>query len=246
MDKNNIIDKGLHEEELINSYLRGEMSDEEESNFMSMLKDSEELKEKAILIARMAKAMKEVGEDKDAEIIDAFSKASVDVVEAVSGKTDTKASANQSKKNRFRIVRTLSIAASLALLVVFGYQYYDYRVTTGLGEEYSTVLSESSYMRRGTSSDEVSMKLYVLFTNVKDSKDLDSTIAQLNEIWIQSTNDTYNDYTNYAPQIGWYLAIAYLKDNKRKEAKQTLEKLMNISDDGSLIFIKVEEILIKL
>ena len=51
-----------------------------------------------------------------------------------------------------------------------------------------------------------------------------------------------NDYTDYAPEIGWNLAIGYLKDNKRKEAKVTLEKLIEVAPEGTAIGDKVKEL----
>ena len=48
----------LLDEERINSFLRGEMSSEEETLFIDELKSNEELRNKAVATARMAKAMK--------------------------------------------------------------------------------------------------------------------------------------------------------------------------------------------
>ena len=39
-----------------------------------------------------------------------------------------------------------------------------------------------------------------------------------------STMETYNDYTDFSSEIGWNLAIAYLKDNNKKDAKIPEEK----------------------
>ena len=47
--------------------------------------------------------------------------------------------------------------------------------------------------------------------------------------------ETYNDYTDYAPQIGWNLAIAYLKDNDKAKAITVLNKLESIAEDGTAI-----------
>ena len=46
------------EEERINRFLRGEMSSEEETTFMDELKSNDVLRNKAVVAARMAKAMK--------------------------------------------------------------------------------------------------------------------------------------------------------------------------------------------
>ena len=49
--------------------------------------------------------------------------------------------------------------------------------------------------------------------------------------------------TDFAPEIGWNLAIGYLKDNKRKQAKATLEKLIEVAPEGTAIGNKARELL---
>jgi hypothetical protein len=58
--------------------------------------------------------------------------------------------------------------------------------------------------------------------------------------------ETYNDYTDYSSEIGWNLAIAYLKDNNKKDAKIVLEKLIGITEKGSAVNGKAKELLEKL
>ena len=58
--------------------------------------------------------------------------------------------------------------------------------------------------------------------------------------------ETYNDYTDYSAEIGWNLAIAYLKDNDMKGAKKVLEKLIAITEQGSAINNESKKLLNKL
>ena len=58
--------------------------------------------------------------------------------------------------------------------------------------------------------------------------------------------DTYNDYTNHAPEIGWALAIGYLKDNNRKDAKAVLEKMARLYEEDDAMGKKVRELLGKM
>jgi len=46
--------------------------------------------------------------------------------------------------------------------------------------------------------------------------------------------ETANYYTDYSADIGWRHAIAYLKDNNKKDAKKVLDKMEN-----SMIQIKL-------
>ena len=105
-----------------------------------------------------------------------------------------------------------------------GYYTYDYTTTVSLGKEYATAFTLSSEIR-GEEDEEVLNKLTVLFDNVTNNRDIDNTIEQLELLWQLSQSDTYNEYTTYAPYIGWNLAIAYLLDYDKKEAKGILVEM---------------------
>ena len=144
------------------------------------------------------------------------------------------------------MAKWLSMAASILLVVWLGIGYHDYRTTTGLGEEYGTQFTTSQLIRGAGESSEVDTRLAQLFENVANKKDLDNTIHELSLCWELSTQETYNDYTDYAPEIGWNLAIGFLKDNNRKQAKATLQKLIEVAPEGTAIGDKVSELLNRL
>ena len=81
--------------------------------------------------------------------------------------------------------------------------------------------------------------------NVAQKKDMDNTLHELALCWELATQDTYNDYTNYAPEIGWNLAIGHLKNNDRKQAKAVLGKLTDVAPVGTAIGDKARELLKK-
>lgn len=140
-----------------------------------------------------------------------------------------------------RTVTWLSAAATVALLIWAGIGYNDYRNTTGLGEQYATVFT-SSQLTRGGENGEVELKLMNLMDNVAQKKDMDNTLHELALCWELATQDTYNDYTDYAPEIGWNLAIGHLKNNNRKQAKAVLEKLIGVAPAGTAIGDKAREL----
>ena len=140
---------------------------------------------------------------------------------------------NKKKRNSItRIVSWLSIAASLFLVVWVGIGYNDYRKTTRLAEEYENVF-ESSIISRGAQPSETEQRLRSLFNNVSTKTDLDNTLHELSLLWELSTMETYNDYTEYSSEIGWYLAIGYLKENDKNNAKMMLEKLIEKNSEDS-------------
>lgn len=227
---NNIDEKMLLDDERIANYLKGRMTAEEEQLFMQELQSNPELKAKAVAMARMVKGMKEVGTANDKELMSEF--LATDAVEVGAVAKDVSTAKKSGKVISWRkTVTWLSAAASVALLIWAGIGYNDYRTTTGLGEQYSTVFT-SSQLTRGGENGEVELKLMSLMDNIAQKKDMDNTLHELALCWELATQDTYNDYTDYAPEIGWNLAIAHLKNNDRKQAKAVLEKLTGVPSAG--------------
>ena len=226
------------EEERINRFLRGEMSSEEETTFMDELKSNDVLRNKAVVAARMAKAMKTVGEEEDSLVKEALLTSDDHDIEMIV-KNVTR------KRSKLLTLRIISVAASILILVISGWHYYDYRVITGLGNEYEMEFESLSFVR-GAGTGSVEKELNSLFTKVKSGDESDNTIKRLSLLWELSTMDTYNDYSDYAPQIGWNLAIAYLKDNDKDNAMAVLTKLEGIAEDGTAIKNKCIELINKL
>jgi len=102
---------------------------------------------------------------------------------------------------------------------------------------------ESGLIIRGSDTpSQAETKLEALFANVKANQNIEETIHDLSVCWEVSTMETYNDYTDYSAEIGWNLAIAYLKDNNKKDAKKVLEKLIATTEEDSAIGSKAKEL----
>jgi hypothetical protein len=242
---NNIDERLLHEDERIAKYLKGKMTADEEQLFMQELDTNAELKEKAVAMARLARAMKEIGIASDKDVVSEFLDVDSDTVKTVA--KDAIVTKKKGKIITWRRTATwLSAAASVALLVWGGFSFNDYRKTTSLGEEYSTVFSSSQFIRGGEDNAEIENKLAKLFDNVASKKDLDNTLHELSLCWQLATQETYNDYTDYASEIGWNLAIGHLKNNDKKKAKVVLSKLIDIAPEGTAIGDKARELLKKI
>lgn len=217
-------DQTYNNEERINRYLHGEMTPEEEAQFESDLKNDNQLRQQAESMAQMVKAMDAVGAERDKEMILKMKSSSV---------------------RKAQPVRWLSIAASFALILTVGYQIYDYNRIGNLGEEYASAFPVSMIVR-GEEVDDAVQELTALFENVTNGEDLDNTISQLSELWSLSQGDTYNEYTIYAPYIGWNLAIAHLRNHDKKEAKVILEELAKICPNGTAMGDMVAELIDRL
>lgn len=254
-DNNHIDENMLLDDERIANYLKGKMTAEEEQAFLADLQADPELKAQAVAMARMVKGMKEVGTANDEELKGEFLAADADEVgvvakDAVSTnkRIGLPIAANRSvaasKPNGFlRPWSWLMAAASVTLLIWAGIGYNDYRTTTGLGNQYATVFTSSQLTRSGEAPTQVETKLTKLFDNVVNGKDIEATVHDLSLCWELSTQETYNDYTDYELKIGWNLAICHLKNNDRKQAKAVLEKLTTIAPAGTTIGEQARELL---
>lgn len=220
----------LDRDERISRYLKGLMSIQEETKFLADMESDEQLKQDAIAQARLVKGMAQV----DYELIQEL-------------KYTPKAKITSSVRPPRIIFRKpvtwLSVAASVAVLLFAGYKGYDYYDTTRLGMKYATVFPMETLVRGDTDSN-VDKELQTLFENVVKRKDLSATTKRLSELWDISNQETYNDYTDYAPYIGWYLAIGYLEDYEKDKAIKHLRQIKG-NDFPEVVVVKVSDLLNK-
>jgi len=144
---------------------------------------------------------------------------------------------------KFAPVWWMSIAASLVIIFTVGYHFYDRSQTIALGQQYAYVFPEETIIR-GEEDEDAMNKLAVLFENVANGNDIDYTITELSQLWEFAQGDTYNEYTTYAPLIGWNLAMAHLQNYDKKAAKTILDRLIDeaTDDEDSIIREKANEI----
>ena len=147
-------------EDKLNRFLKGEMTSAEEQEFKAFLESHPEQKQKAIAIARLAKAMQQVGEEHDLAVIADIKAASKQDVEKavhnVTGKVE-----RMPKILLFRrIIVSFSAAASILLCIFGGYKYYKYDQITTLGQEYLAFFPASEFSRG--EGDNVSEQIQVL------------------------------------------------------------------------------------
>lgn len=65
-------------------------------------------------------------------------------------------------------------------------------------------------------------------------------------MWDRSLSDSYNDYTEYMPEIGWLLANAYLRNNDKSQSIEVLDVLINEYPDGTAMGDKARELKCKI
>ena len=262
-DFNEIEDKILFDDERISRFLQGVMDAEEESAFLEELKGNLDLRQRATAQARLIRGMKQV----DEELVSAFKKAEksdiIQLQNSFKNESNGKNAAigsiprnnildendddlqEQSNKS-YSVFTTRRFIAAASILIVFfvSYRTYDYYDTTNLGKEYANTFPITTIVR-GETNESVENELATLFENVANNEKLDETITRLSVLWKTAKQDTYNDYTDYAPYIGWYLAIAYLEDYDKDKARDVLKEMEEMYPVGTAMGDKVREILEK-
>ena len=239
MNRTNDIDLDRFDE-MLSRYMKGQMTDDEEVTFEQLLKENDTFHNKAIATARLVQAMDQVGRDNDNETIKSIRVVSVSDVEKISAKVCVTSTNNPRILTFRRFVLSFSAAASILLCVFGGYKYYKYSQVTSLGSEYLTYFPASEFSRG--ESDGIESKLKESYSNIETKSNLDTTINELKIMWDRSLSDSYNDYTEYMPEIGWLLANAYLRNNDKSQSIEVLDVLINEYPDGTAMGDKAREL----
>lgn len=227
-------------DEMLSRYMKGQMTEDEEVTFKQLLKENDTFRNKAIATARLVQAMDQVGSVKDKETIKSIRDVSLSDVEEISAKVCVTSTNNPRILTFRRFVLSFSAAASILLCVFGGYKYYKYSQITSLGSEYLAYFPASEFSRG--ESDGIESKLKESYSNIETKSNLDTTINELKIMWDRSLSDSYNDYTEYMPEIGWLLANAYLRNNDKSQSIEVLDVLINEFPDGTAMGDKTREL----
>jgi hypothetical protein len=233
-NENIVQDTDLLNEERISRFMQGKMEADEEAAFMEEMNKNEDLRNQAIAQARLVKGMKQV----DEELKEAFRQTDEQTIQRIARDASETSVAKKSS------ARWLAIAASVVFIVFVGFKSYDYYDTTSLGKEYANTFPTTSIIRGETNAD-VDAELTTLFNNVAEGKDLDNTTSRLKTLWDLSKQETYNDYSDYAPYIGWNLAIGYLENYEKARAKEVLMEMKQAYPERTALGDKIREVLNK-
>lgn len=238
---NEVYDKDMSRfDEMLSRYIKGRLSDAEEVEFNRLIAENEDLRNKAIATARLVKAMNEVGSEQDNDTIEAIKQSSKEDIK----RTATSISGTTIKNPRIltfrKFVVSFSAAASILLCIFGGYKYYKYEQVTSLGSEYLAYFPASEFSRG--ENDGVSDILKELYSDIETKHNLGDAIARLSDMWTESRGDTFNDYTEYMPEIGWMLANAYLRNNDKSKALEVLGILIAESPEGTAMGDKAREL----
>lgn len=208
-------------------FLKNKMTEEEGKVFLSELQNNPKLRERAQAMAAAIKNMKELKYEYGQRVTSKMERLS---------EREFRDETKLPHKARIISLRTfakMSVAACFIGIISYGtYHYYIYNETIALGYSYYSEIPTEMVVR---DADDVSAQLAQLFNNVKNNEDFDNTILNLEEKFSLAISEDFNDYTNYINDIGWNLAIVYLKDGDRDKAIEALELLISHSESDIVI-----------
>lgn len=216
--------------ERIERFLREQMTAEENEAFLRDMETDEALRHEAQLTALMLKELSEQQQRHDSEII-------AEVVAA---------------KNKARQARLITLAkwvgsVAAVVLLLFG-TYIWFSPSDGgadyvaLAEQYYNATPAATYRSGTTDADK---ELEHLFKLVGNNDSIPTVISRLKAI----NNNLDAEYAYRAngneKRIAWYLALAYLKDNRPDDAKQLLQTIV-ADDKGTGLGVSAQSLLDKI
>ena len=215
MDKDNdILQEAI--DARIESFLRGEMTLEEESAFKQEIQADSELRAHVRSTIALIRGIRNMDSEQEKSII------------------------AQYDNSRIRSVFAWACSIAAVIAIFFGYQKDQrYNELSGIISPYYTEYSMSEISRGDTDSAAV-VHLYTLFNNIKMQRNVSDIIKELEPIYASLDKDfTYNAYAN---DIAWNLALAYIKDDQIDKAITILQKLKDDNQETP-IAVKAKNII---
>jgi tetratricopeptide (TPR) repeat protein len=214
-------DNSIYNEQ-IDRFIKGQMSTEEEQQFKKEIGQNPELKQQVREHLYLIRGIKQVKSQEEQKII------------------QKEQHAQKIIPLRRNWIRITSIAASIAVIMVLtGIEgsrlYYQHEIRQFAYNASVGVMTDFAAASRGTMDEETKAHLTDLFTNAQEGKDLPETIAELSQLYALTKDDYVDIEDDYAYQIGWFLAVAYINN---KDYEKALEIISNLEseypDNGQL------------
>ncbi len=213
--------------ERIDKFLKKQMTPEENKKFLEDLKLDKVLRKEAQMAVLMIQELQERQAKKDAEIIE-------DIL------------VSKKRTKTISIVRwSLSIAAMFILIFGVMITLWNKQSDADVLYAQADIIFEQHYSPyvlqgepRGGDSD-VEKELSTLFNQIGTEKDVTPVIEKLQKI--HDSIDSEYEYSLYADDIVWYLALAYLKGHNLEKAKELLKPLAENGHEEAITLLKAIE-----
>ena len=206
-------------DERIDAFIRGTMTEEEETAFKQEIQANPELRSQVLATVSLIKGIRKQESEKENTLI------------------------QQNSKDRVRTLLWWACSVAAVFAIFFGYQK-DKRFNdlSNIVSPYYTEYSMDKYSRGDLDSATVA-HLYTLFNNIQGQRNMSIIIKELEPIYANIEHDF--TCSAYANDVAWNLALAYIKDDQIDKAIPVLEKLEKDNTDTP-IALKIKELLKKL
>ena len=221
-------------DERIESFLRGTMSEEEETEFKQEIKDNPELRNRAMAMTSLIRGLQ----------------AKNTAIEGTIIKENT-------TKSRKRSILWWACSIAAVLVIFFGInslymsappvkfnspQKHQYALLNEIVSPYYIEYDLKNITRGDVDSTTIA-HLYTLFSKIPKSRIMTGIIKELEPIYQSLDKDfTFHPWAN---DIAWNLSLAYIKDDQIEKAIQILDKIKEDNPETP-IYNKADELIEKL
>lgn len=237
------------DDDLIDRYLKDELSSEEVTEFENRLNTDKEFRQRAGAIAMLAKGVSCCQQNDTKAILDA----GLLTAQEINNETGTPVAASlppaaSTSGGKIIPLWTRRIAAAAVVVIVcgIGFDYYNSNTANNLagqGLEMASSDISGPIITKGSDDGSVVRDLRTLFVNVKEKKDLTQTIIKL-ENYYNSAIDEYADIEDdFVDQISLALATAYIYNGDKSKAKEVLNHIIADNDANDKVKQKAKKIL---
>ena len=231
------------DDRLIDSYLIGNLSEEEMKSFEERLKSDKDFRERVSAVTFLSKGIKEL-QERDAKAIEDAQKISKeDVISTIKDITD------RNKRSAPLIplwVKRLAAVAAVVLVVVgVGFDYYNsFLMKDYAGQCIAMAESDmSGEIHMKGDGDEVIDELRKLIELVGEKENLPSVISKLEVYYNHAIHEYAHDEDAFVDQISLALASAYIYDGQKSKAKEVLSHIQNDPDASPDVKEKAKQLL---
>ena len=229
---------------LIDSYLVGNLSEEEMKSFEERLKSDKDFRERVSAVTFLSKGIKE-RQERDAKAIEDAQKISKeDVISTIKEITDREEHPSGGIIPLW--VKRVAAAAAVVLIVVgVGFDYYNSSLTKDYAGQCIAMAESdmSGEMHMKGDGDEVIDELRKLFELVGEKENLPSVISKLEVYYDHAIDEYAHDEDAFVDQISLALASAYIYDGQKSKAKEVLSHILNDPEASPDIKEKAKQLL---
>ena len=240
------------DDRLIDSYLVGNLSEEEMKSFEERLKSDKDFRDRVSAVTFLSKGIKE-RQERDAKAIEDAKKISkedvITTIKEIENREQRPAAASTEQPAPASIIplwvkRVVSAAAIVLIVVGVGLDYHNSYVMKNYAGQCITMaesdMSGEIFMKGD--GDEVINDLRELFKNVEKNENLASTISKLENYYNNVTDEYAHEEDAFVDQISLALASAYIYDGQNSKAKEVLNHILNDPDASSDVKEKAKQL----